>query len=167
MDKKVVFLELNSSYSHSMPGYCLIRTLTEREAPEWHWRHVEATIKTPVDEIIRDVEKTNPDVLLATGYIFNLELLLKICAELKERFSKMRIYLGGPTFLGDNEELLRENPCITGVVRGDESSVPDLLNGNKADGLCFIDENKLYHDYGLADYKDELDTLPSPYINRD
>ncbi len=162
-NKKVVFLELNSSYSHSMPGYCLIRALTEKESPEWNWGHVEATIKTPLNEIICDIEKANPDVLLATAYIFNLEMLLKVCTELKKRSHKLRIYLGGPSFLGDNEELLSENPCINGVIRGDESSVPELLNGNKADGLCHIDKDKLYHDYGLADYQYELDTLPSPY----
>ena len=162
-DKKAVFLELNSSYSHSMPGYCLIRALAEREAPEWSWGHVDATIKTPINEIIRDLEKTAPNVLLATGYIFNLELLLKICAEFKKINPELRVYLGGPSFLGNNEEFLQENPYITGVIRGDESSVPDLLNGNKTDGLCYIDRNGLYHDFGLSDYKKELDTLPSPY----
>ncbi len=161
--KKVVFLELNSSYSHSMPGYCLIRALAERDAPEWRWEHVEATVKTPVDEIICNVEKNNPDILLATGYIFNLDLLLNVCAELKKRNKELRIFLGGPSFLGDNEKLLRENLSLTGVIRGDESSIPDLLNENKTAGLCYLDGKKSYQDYGLADYKAELDTLPSPY----
>jgi len=163
MNKKVVFLELNSSYSHSMPGYCLIRALAERDTPEWRWGHVETTIKTPPDEITCAVEKTAPGILLATGYIFNLELLLEVCSRLKKRNPELRIYPGGPSFLGNNEEFLRKNPYITGVVRGDESSIADLLNENKAAGLCYIDENGLYHDYGLADYKHELDTLPSPY----
>ncbi len=162
-NRKVIFLELNSSYSHSMPGYCLIRALAEREAPEWSWSHSEATIKTPIDEIICDVEKNNPDILLATAYIFNLDLLLKICAELKKRNNELKIFLGGPSFLGDNEKLLRENLFITGVIRGDESSIPDLLNGNNAAGLCHLDEENSYQDNGLADYKYELDTLPSPY----
>ena len=162
-NKKVVFLELNSSYSHSMPGYCLIRALAEKEAPEWSWGHSEATVKTTIDEIICDVEKNNPDILLATAYIFNLNFLLKICAELKKENNKLRIFLGGPSFLGDNEYFLRENLFIAGVVRGDESSIPDLLNGNKPAGLCYLDEKSSYQDHGLADYKNELDTLPSPY----
>ena len=165
-EKKVVFLELNSSYSHSMPGYCLIRALAEREAPEWRWGHSEATTKTALEEIVCDVEANNPDVLLATGYIFNLDLLLKVCAELKKRNKKLRIFLGGPSFLGDNENFLRKNLCISGVIRGDESSIPDLLKGNEfkqIPGLCYLDEQNHYQDNQWADYRAELDTLPSPY----
>ena len=162
-NKKVVFLELNSSYSHSMPGYCLIRAWAEKEAPGWSWGHSEATLKTPIDEIICDVEENKPDILLATAYIFNFDLLLKICTDLKKRNNEMRMYLGGPSFLGDNEKFLRDYLFITGVIRGDESSIPDLLNGNDVPGLCYLDEKNCYHDNGLADYKDELDTLPSPY----
>ncbi|MCK4982233.1 MAG: DUF4080 domain-containing protein [Victivallaceae bacterium] len=165
-EKKVVFLELNSSYSHSMPGYCLIRALAEREAPEWSWGHSEATAKTSLDEIVCDVEANNPDVLLATGYIFNLDLLLKVCTELKKRNKGLKIFLGGPSFLGDNEHFLRENLCISGVIRGDESSIPDLLKGNdfkQVAGLCYLNEQNCYQDNKSADYKAELDTLPSPY----
>jgi len=162
-DKKVVFLELNSSYSHSMPGYCLIRALAEKNAPEWHWGHVEDTVKTSIDEIVCDVEANNPDILLATGYIFNLNILLQVCTELKKCSKNLQIFLGGPSFLGNNEDFLLENPYISGVIRGDESSIPDLLKGNKTAGLCYLDENNSYQDNKLADYKDELDTLPSPY----
>ena len=165
-EKKVVFLELNSSYSHSMPGYCLIRAFAEQKIPEWSWGHAEATTKTALDEIIRDVEAYNPDILLATGYIFNLNILLKVCAELKKRNKGLRIFLGGPSFLGSNERFLRENLCVSGVIRGDESSIPDLLRGNdfkQIEGLCYLDEKKSYQDNKLADYKNKLDTLPSPY----
>jgi radical SAM superfamily enzyme YgiQ (UPF0313 family) len=162
-DKKVLFLELNSSYSHSMPGYCLIRAFAEQEAPEWHWEHVEATTKTPLDEIIRDIESNNPSILLATGYIFNLDLLVKICSELKKRNGELQIFLGGPSFLGNNENFLCDNPYLSGVIRGDESSIPDLLKGNEVAGLCYLDEQNSYHDNKIADYKDDLDSLPSPY----
>ena len=146
-----------------MPGYCLIRALAEQDAPEWHWGHVEATSKTLFEQIVSDVNSNNPELLLATGYIFNLDFLLKICAELKKYNNKLRIFLGGPSFLGDNENFLRENLYISGVIRGDESSLPDLLKGNKVAGLCYLDEQNSYQDNLLADYKNELDTLPSPY----
>ena len=165
-EKNVVFLELNSSYSHSMPGYCLIRALAEQEAPEWNWSHTEATVKTPFDEIVCDVESNNPDILLATGYIFNLKLLLKVCDELKKRNRCLQIFLGGPSFLGDNRKFLHENACISGVIRGDESSIPDLLRGSdfmQVAGLCYFDARNSYRDNQRADYRDELDTLPSPY----
>ena len=165
-NKNLVFLELNSSYSHSMLSYCLIRSLAEREAPGWNWMHTAATIKTPVDEIIRDVEACKPDILLATAYIFNVELLCEICSLLKEHNENLCIYLGGPCFLGNNEEFLRANPAVSGVIRGDESSVPDLLQGRGEEsiaGLCRIDKDGIYQDNSFADYNRELDALPSPY----
>ncbi len=164
--KKVVFLELNSSYSHSMPGYCMIRAFAEQEAPEWIWGHVERTTKTKLDEIVREVEANNPSVVLATAYIFNLDLLFEVCAELKKRNKQLKVFLGGPSFLGNNEPFLRENTCVTGVMRGDESSVADLLRGNdfqQVAGLCYIDEQGCYQDNLSADYKYDIDTLPSPY----
>ncbi|MFA6715051.1 MAG: hypothetical protein WCS27_06720, partial [Victivallaceae bacterium] len=92
-ERTLVFLELNSSYSHSMPGYCMLRALAEREAPEWRWKHVETTIKTPPGEIIRKVEARKPDILLATAYIFNFHLLLEVGAELKKRCRALQIFL--------------------------------------------------------------------------
>jgi radical SAM superfamily enzyme YgiQ (UPF0313 family) len=149
-----------------MPGYCLIRAFAEKYAPEWRWGHVEATVKTDIGQIMSEVESEKPEILLATGYIFNLELLLKVCSKLKDNNKKLQIYLGGPSFLGNNEEFLRCNKFISGVIRGDESSIPDLLHGiddEKINGLCRIDEKDCYMDNGLADYNDEFDTLPSPY----
>ncbi|MDD5697606.1 MAG: B12-binding domain-containing radical SAM protein [Victivallaceae bacterium] len=164
--KKVVFLELNSSYSHSMPGYAQLRALAEREAPEWQWGHVAATVKTPGPEIIREVEANGPDWLLATGYIFNLELLLEVGAELKKRHDRLQIFLGGPCFLGNNEAFLRRHAFIAGVMRGDESSLPDLLRGTdfgRVAGLGYLDEQNCYRDNRTAHYPGELDALPSPY----
>jgi radical SAM superfamily enzyme YgiQ (UPF0313 family) len=165
-EKTIVFLEINSSYSHSMPGYCMLRALAEREAPECCWKHVEATIKTPPEEILRKLEACKADILLATAYIFNLDFLLKICAELKEHSPKLQIFPGGPCFLGNNEDFLRENPYISGTIRGDESSLPGLLKGHdfgEIPGLCYLDDKGQYRDNQTAEYKGELDSLPSPY----
>ncbi|MDD5729381.1 MAG: hypothetical protein PHV59_12535, partial [Victivallales bacterium] len=162
----IAFLELNSSYSHSLLSYCLIRALAEREAPEWRWVHTAATIKTPPETVVAELESLRPDMLLATAYIFNLTLLCEICSCLKSRHKTLRIYLGGPCFLGNNENFLRENPAVDGVIRGDESSIPDLLKGRGTDelaGLCRIDAAGIYRDNAAAEYPEELDTLPSPY----
>jgi len=144
----------------------MLRALAEREAPEWSWKHVETTIKTPPGEIIRKIELCKADILLATAYIFNLRLLLEVGAELKKRCRALQIFLGGPCFLGDNEDFLRAKAYVSGVLRGDESSLPDLLRGgafDKIPGLCYLDASGQYRDNRKADYKYELDTLPSPY----
>jgi radical SAM superfamily enzyme YgiQ (UPF0313 family) len=165
--KKVLFLEINSSYSHSMLSYGMIRAYVEELVPEWQWFHTEATVKNSVTDIAAEVSEYSPDVVLATGYIFNITVLLTVCDLIKKQLPETAIILGGPTFLGDNQTFLRDNPQISGVIRGDESSVPELLNSTGRNiehipGYCWIADG-VYADNGTALFDGELDQLPSPF----
>jgi Radical SAM superfamily/B12 binding domain len=166
--KKVLFLEINSSYSHSMLSYGMIRAYCEQQLPEWQWLHTEATVKNSVDDVAGEVAGQSPDVVLATAYIFNLTVLLKVCTLIKAQLPGVVIVFGGPTFLGDNKDFLRDNPQISGVMRGDESSAPQLLetspdNVEYIPGFCWIDTDGVYCDNGIAEFSGELDLLPSPF----
>ncbi|QSH41692.1 radical SAM protein [Lentisphaerota bacterium ZTH] len=166
----VLFLELNSSYSHSMLSYCMLRALAEKNAAEWSWHHVETTLKTPVNETLKKVYTIEPTLIIATAYIFNIDLLCLLAAEIKKKLTECMIFFGGPNFIGSNHQFLLDNPQIDGVLRGDETSVPELLNAVKADfdwknvsGLCRVEQGR-YFDNGIAEFKGELDELPSPYV---
>ncbi|MCP3965000.1 MAG: DUF4080 domain-containing protein [Lentisphaerae bacterium] len=166
----VLFLELNSSYSHSMLSYCLLRALSEEQAPEWQWFHVDATLKTPADDIIDSVAAFSPKVIFATAYIFNIEYLCILTKRIKSQLGNCYIFLGGPSFIGDNQNFLLANPYLNGVIRGDESSIPELLNAikkhdsvKKVSGLCQIEQGR-YNDNGKAEFHGDLDELPSPYV---
>lgn len=169
MSKKISFLEINSSYSHSMLSYGLIRAYVEAQLPDWQWLHVEATVKFPVADIAARVVKQSPDIVIGTVYIFNFNVVLAVCELVKKQLPSCWIVLGGPTFLGDNQVFLSNNRQISGVIRGDESSVPELLNvistGSVAtiSGYCWIDDAGIYRDNGTALFAGELDQLPSPF----
>ncbi|MFA7230952.1 MAG: hypothetical protein WC071_06750, partial [Victivallaceae bacterium] len=176
-NRKVVFLEVNSSYSHSMLSYCLIRAYTEQEVPEWSWGHVETTLKGSVPDTLDELLKQAPDVLLATAYVFNLDFLREVFSRYKRLCPAVKIILGGPSFLGDNRSFLLANQFVSAVVRGDESSVPALLRqqGNSLPetipGLCWIAADDKYFDNGIAAFAEDFDALPSPcdkpYIHQD
>ncbi len=166
---KILFIGINSSYSHTMLSYGHLRVFTEDKCPDWDWNYIETTIKEDEQSFLSKVLTENPDVITGTSYLFNQDYLLSILKRYHSIKPETPIFLGGPEYLGNNEDFLRSNPAITGVIRGDETSFYKLLNADsQADwtsipGLCYIDTNEQYIDNDSADYCGNLDELPSLY----
>ncbi|MCX6983358.1 MAG: B12-binding domain-containing radical SAM protein, partial [Lentisphaerae bacterium] len=167
--KTITFLEVNSSYSHTMLSYGYLRAYTEKMLSGWNWNHIETTINEDGDTALMKILSAKPAAVCATLYLFNHEYTVRILKKLKRLLPDCRIFLGGPEFLGDNEDFLLRNPEVNAVMRGDESSFHILLaNLTKKDkwekipGLCFIHSGK-YFDAGFAKFADGLDESPSPY----
>jgi len=169
MKHEVLFLEINSSYSHSMLSYGLLRSFTSRMLPEWHWQHLDATIKSDENELLKKIIEQAPEVIAATGYLFNIGCLCRILERYSRVIPDTMIFLGGPEFLGRNADFLKAHPFVNGVIRGDESSFYLLLKNlrrrekwSEVPGLCYMrDETCL--DNGIACCSSNLDDLPSPY----
>ena len=169
MKHEVLFLEINSSYSHSMLSYGLLRSFTGRMLPEWHWQHLDATIKSNEDELLLKLIAQAPDVIAATGYLFNIEYLCRILERYSKAVPETKIFLGGPEFLGGNTDFLQNHPYVSGVIRGDESSFYLVLKNlhrcecwSGIPGLCYMRDGTIF-DNGAALYPGNLDELPSPF----
>ncbi len=167
--KNITFLEVNSSYSHTMLSYGYLRAYTEKMLSGWNWNHIETTTNEDGDAALLKTLSVRPDVVCATLYLFNHEYTVKILKKLKRLLPDCMIFLGGPEFLGNNEEFLRKNPEVSATIRGDESSFHSLLaNLDKKDkwkkipGVCFV-RNGRYSDAGFAKFAGSLDETPSPY----
>lgn len=152
-----------------MLSYGYLRAYTEKMLPGWKWNHFETTINEDGDAALIKILSAKPDVICATLYLFNHEYTVRILKKLKRILPKCRIFLGGPEFLGDNEDFLRKNPEVNSAMRGDESSFHILLDNldkkdkwKKIPGLCFIHDGK-YFDAGFAKFANRLDETPSPY----
>lgn len=169
MKRKILFLEINSSYSHSMLSYGLLRSFTSKMQPAWQWQHLDATIKSDAEAILQQLIEQAPEVIAATGYLFNIEYLCRILKEYAGIMPDTMVFLGGPEFLGYNADFLQKHQFVSGVIRGDESSFYLLLKHLRqpeqwrtVTGLCYIHDG-IYRDNGTALYPDVLDNLPSPY----
>lgn len=137
--------------------------------PAWNWDHIETSINEDGDATLIKILAAKPDALCATLYLFNHEYTLRLLKKLKRLLPKCMIFLGGPEFLGDNRKFLVDNPEVSAVIRGDESSFHLLLaKADKRDewemipGVCSICKNK-YSDAGFAKFAASLDETPSPY----
>lgn len=169
---KTLWLDINSSYAHSsmaLPSnvqkHCGIEVLS-------------ATVNDDPGRIAAAIYDRCPDVIASTCWVFNHEHLVSTLCRCCRMLPGVTVILGGPEFLGDNEEFLRRNRFVSCVFRGEGegwflrwleiAGVPSLWGGIK--GLCYIDENDNYVDAGYARAED-FETLPNPeesdYFNWD
>ena len=154
---KILWIDLNSSYAHSSLALPALHAQIANDN-SIEWEIVSATINENVGTIVDEIYQYQPDILAATTWLFNHEQLLHITARLKALLPETCLILGGPEFLGDNEEFLRKNAFVNCVFRGEgEEAFPQwLTNWNKPEawnsipGLCYLDSKKQYKDNGIA-----------------
>jgi hypothetical protein len=160
---KITFLSVNCSYSHTSMAYHLLKGYADPDSNN-DWDMVECSINEKVDRVLRRLLATEPEMLLASCYIFNHTELFEILKRFTLLRPQTQIILGGPEFLGNNEAILREFPWINLIVRG-EGEIPfrAVLAGRKwsfIKGLCWIDEESRYRDNNSAELADMAQIIP-------
>lgn len=114
---KFLLVALNAKYIHSNPGLYSLRAYANLYKE--HIELAEYTINQPLDEIMGDIYKRKPDVLGFSCYIWNISDILTITEEIRKILPKVPIWLGGPEVSYNSEQVLTEQPEITGIMRGE------------------------------------------------
>ena len=154
---KILWLDINSSYSHSSVALPAIHAQVS-DRKEWEWCVVRGTINDNPGALAAAVAEHKPDIIAATFWLFTHNMQIEVLSRAVQLLNKVTIVCGGPEFLGDNEEFLRRNPYVTAVIRGEgEIALPAFLESidnpsmqDTIDGLCRISEDGNYHDNGTA-----------------
>ena len=154
---KILWIDLNSSYAHSSLALPALHAQIMTD-PSIEWEIVSATINENTGMIVDEIYRHRPDILAATTWLFNHEQLMHVASRLKALLPEACLVLGGPEFLGDNEEFLRKNPFVDCVFRGEGEEVfPQWLTcwnhpeqWHTVPGLCYLTPNKEYKDNGIA-----------------
>lgn len=79
----------------------------------------EYTINHQKDDVLMDLYRKKPDVLAFSCYIWNIDYVKELTAELKKLLPEADIWLGGPEVSYDAEKVLEECSEITGVMCGE------------------------------------------------
>ena len=153
---KILWLDINSSYSHSSVALPAIHAQVSQHQ-EWEWCVVRGTINDNPGTLAAAVAEQEPDVIAATFWLFTHRMQIEVLSRVVQLIDNVKVVCGGPEFLGDNEEFLRSHPFATAIVRGEgEVALPEFLRNihNEAqwkeiDGLCWISDGQ-YHDNGIA-----------------
>ncbi len=165
---KILCFSVNCSYSHTSLAFPFLHAFADT-AQNHQWETVECTIKELPETTLSKLAKYNPDVLFVSCYIFNRIYIETILKRYRVIFPNVKIIAGGPEFLGNNEQILREG-LYDLIMRG-EGEVPtkallsNNFNAENLKGCCFIDESDNYQDFGSAEEIRNLDEIPSPYQN--
>ena len=154
---KILWIDLNSSYAHSSLALPALHAQIMTD-PSIEWEIVSATINENAGMIVDEIYHYQPDILAATTWLFNHEQLMHVASRVKALLPEACLVLGGPEFLGDNEEFLRKNPFVDCVFRGEGEEVfPQWLTcwnhpeqWHTVPGLCYLTPNKEYKDNGIA-----------------
>ena len=144
-----VWLDINASWSHSSLALpALHANLSGSTASKCNMKVVRGTVKSPISQIIGQLELLEPHYIFATGWLFNIDYLLAVLGRVSSLCSPKGIFLGGPEFLGDNTNFLKNNSFITAVFKGEgeeifEPFISSLLNSDEKwreiPGFEFID----------------------------
>lgn len=165
----ITWLSINASYSHSSFALPSIHANTKL-LDHCEWSQVTATINDDKWGILTRLFDSAPDIIAGTLYLFNRNLLIECVKCFKRLRPHIKVILGGPEFLGNNEFFLNEHPEVSAVFRGEaELTFDSFLKASNnltqwigIDGLCWLDAKGTYHDNGLAEISAPLDRLISP-----
>ncbi|WP_303911809.1 B12-binding domain-containing radical SAM protein [Bacteroides mediterraneensis] len=165
---KILWLDLNSSYAHASLALPALHAQVMHD-PSLEWGVVSATINENPGMTAGEVVRHAPDIVAATCWLFNHEVLMHVISRVKAMLPQCVVALGGPEFLGPNEDFLRSNHFVDCVFRGEgEETFPQWLarwqqpdDWDAVTGLCFLDAEGHYHDNGLSRVR-AFDKLVNP-----
>ena len=139
--KKIVLAALNAKYIHSNLA---LRYLSRFQDNLKNHNIItrEFTINQRPDFIVEELFRLQPDVILFSAYIWNVETLRQLCPLLKKIMPECTIGFGGPEVSYESEAFLQENPAVDLVMRGEGelvfSQYLDYLDFGTPSSLCDI-----------------------------
>ena len=122
---RILLVAINAKYIHS--NLAVYSLKASAGALSSHVELAEFTINHRKDEILREIYKKSPNVLLFSCYIWNIELVKELVRECAKVLPETQIWLGGPEVSFCPEELLEEYPELTGILTGEGERSFSLL----------------------------------------
>ena len=121
---KILLVAVNAKYIHSNLGIYSLKAYAGQQLDSLRPRQAtiklaEYTINHQMDACLQDIYRRRPDVIGFSCYIWNIEAIRALAADLKKVLPGIPIWFGGPEVSFDAEKVLRENPSVTGVMKGE------------------------------------------------
>lgn len=169
---KVLLTALNSKYIHTNLA---VRYLKEYAAQYGYGCEIaEYTINQHLPDILEEVYRRSPDVLLLSCYIWNIGMMMELAEEYRRICPQTIILAGGPEVSYNSAQLLQEQPALDGVLCGEgETAFLEylrFLNGElpieQVHSLCWRDKNGTIQSNPAAELM-EMAQLPFPYPDID
>jgi radical SAM superfamily enzyme YgiQ (UPF0313 family) len=162
-----LLIAINAKYSHTSLAVRYLKACSKDEV--WSPKVLEYTINQHEDDIIRNIMTYDPDLVTFSCYIWNYEMILRICKDLRMINPSIKILLGGPEVSYDSLEILKAHDQIDVIMIGEgEDSYCELCEYiYKKKDLSQV-KGIVYKDQGFLKTPDRpligsLDLIPFPY----
>lgn len=132
---KILLAAVNAKYIHSNLGIYSLKAYGEKILEKQGCRKeqvqiqlAEYTINHQLERILQDLYRRQPDVIGFSCYIWNISYIKSLLADIKKILPRVKIWLGGPEVSYCGEEILREQPAVDLVMKGEgEETFAQLL----------------------------------------
>lgn len=147
MQKKVLLTAVNAKYIHSNLAVHSLRASAKQAG--YAVELEEFTINQQRDYILQEIYRKKPEILAFSCYIWNIETILQISANIRQILPETEIWLGGPEAFGGGTRLLEEQPQLRGIMEGEGEETFCLLLKHYQEGtpglaqipgICYRDE---------------------------
>lgn len=168
---KFLLAAVNAKYIHSNPAVYSLKAFAGKYAENVLIR--EYTINHLADHILYDIYQLAPDAVGFSCYIWNISMVRKLAALIRQVLPETKIWLGGPEASFESERLLSELPEADGIMIGEgEATFRDLLSHyvenakalDEIDGLLYRETGGGLHRTGPRPAMD-VSALPFIYEN--
>ncbi len=125
---KFLLTAINAKYIHSNPGVYSLKTFAEHQGGICREGQcllpvqveiAEYTINNQMEQILEDIFMRKPDIIGISCYIWNVQYALDLVRDIHKVLPDMDIWMGGPEVSFDAPELLKKEPEILGVMKGE------------------------------------------------
>ena len=126
--KKFALTAIGAKYIHSSLALRYLSRFADNDR-----RHdltlVEFTINQRLEFMLAELFRLQPDVIMVSCYIWNIELVKRLLPELKKVLPDVVIVLGGPEVSYSSRALLEREPAVDMIMRGEgEATITELLD---------------------------------------
>lgn len=134
---KTLLIAINSKYIHSNLAVYYLREyaskyeVSQREGIKrgTSINIAEYTINQPFEKILQSIYREKPDLLAFSCYIWNIEIIKRLCLELRKVLPNCKIWLGGPEVSYDSKDYLIKNQEVDGIMLGEgEETFSEIIN---------------------------------------
>lgn len=116
--KKIILASLSAKFIHSSLALRYLTRFADND--KRHQLHtMEFTINQRLDFIADELFRQQPDVILFSCYIWNVEMIKQLCPLLKKILPNCLLGAGGPEVSYESEVFLQENPAMDLIMRGE------------------------------------------------
>lgn len=123
---KTLLVAINSQFVHTNLAVLYLKAACSGTGDV---RIAEFSVNEPINRIYSGIVAGNPDIVCFSCYIWNIEIVSKLCEDLKKAMPEVIIIAGGPEVSFENGGLLSESRNVDYIIAGEgEEKLPWLLN---------------------------------------